>query len=48
MALLYLARVARKMLEQLTKSRKHAHKKLGGIKKIRTFKRWHWCGREDR
>lgn len=38
MALRYLARVTRKMLEQLTKSRKHVHKKLG-TKKIRKFKR---------
>ena len=29
MALRYLARVTRKMQEQLTKSRKHVHKKLG-------------------
>lgn len=48
MALMYLARVTRKMVEQLTKSRKHAHKKLGDTKKFRMFKRWHCCGREDR
>ena len=34
MALMYLARVTRKMVEQLTKSRKHAHKKLGNTKNL--------------
>ena len=34
MALMYLARVTRKMVEQLTKSRKHAHKKLGDTKNL--------------
>ena len=38
MALMYLARITRKMLEKLTKSRKHTQKNKGAQKKLGSTK----------